>query len=277
MHFANPDILKQASLNRETDATGTNATSSRSHAIYEMHFTTNGGKLLLVDLAGNEGNIETMHHSKEQMQQAALINQSLSTLKACLRCISVGSKHIPFREAALTRVLQKSLTSVTCATAVLACVSPASTHLELTMGTMRSSVKLLEDVEKPVVREQEMHVEGIKKGGPKTWDRTALLQWFQKQNFGCKLDIPASMNGAAFMKLNLIRLNQCCKLKKSNKLISRQKAQIIFDALRTAARNARKEDLAVRQRLLNDQNRVRSSIDFSKKASKNPVIASNRR
>ena len=78
-------------------------------------------------------------------------------------------------------------------------------------------------------------------GGPLLPRCHALLQWFQKQNFGCKLDIPASMNGAAFMKLNLIRLNQCCKLKKSNKLISRQKAQIIFDALRTAARNARKE------------------------------------
>ena len=70
------DILKQASLNRETDATGANATSSRSHAVYEIHYIKSGGKLLLIDLAGNEGNIETMHHTKEQMQQAALINQS---------------------------------------------------------------------------------------------------------------------------------------------------------------------------------------------------------
>ena len=140
-----------------------------------MH-TTNGGKLPVDRQATRKYWPCTIQRTNAT---AALINQSLSTLKACLRSISIGSKHIPFREAALTRVLQKSLTSVTCATAVLACVSPASTHLELTMGTMRSSVKLLEDVEKPVVREQEMHVEGIKKGGPKTWDRTALLQWFK--------------------------------------------------------------------------------------------------
>ena len=267
------DILKQASLNRETDATGANATSSRSHAVYEIHYKKNDGKLLLIDLAGNEGNIETMHHTKEQMQQAALINQSLSTLKACLKNIAVGTKHIPFREAALTRVLKSSLTSPTCATAVLACVSPACTHFELTMGTMKSSVKLLGEVKKPIVEEHEMHVEGIKKGGPKNWDRQALLQWFQKQNFGCKLDVPAGMNGAAIMKLNLIRLNQCCKTKKGQ-LISRQKAQVIFDALREAARNARKKDLAIRQRLLNEKNKVMSTVDFAKKARRNPTVAS---
>ena len=75
------------------------------------------------------------------------------------------------------------------------------------------------------------------------------------------------------MKLNLIRLNQCCKTKKGQ-LISRQKAQSIFDALREAARIARKKDLAVRQRLLNEQNRVTSTVDFAKKAKRNPVAAS---
>ena len=114
------------------------------------------------------------------MQQAALINQSLSTLKACLKNLAMGSNHIPFREAALTRVLKGSLTSPTCATAVLACVSPACTHLELTLGTMNSAVKLIGNVQKPIVQEHEMHVEGIKKGGPKTWNNAALLQWFKK-------------------------------------------------------------------------------------------------
>ena len=81
------------------------------------------------------------------------------------------------------------------------------------------------------------------------------------------------MNGAAIMKLNLIRLNQCCKTKKGQ-LISRQKAQVIFDALREAARNARKKDLAIRQRLLNEKNKVMSTVDFAKKARRNPTVAS---
>ena len=263
-------MLQQASSNRETDATGANATSSRSHAVYEIRHTNNNGKLLLIDLAGNEGNIETMHHTKEQMQQAALINQTLSTLKACLKCIAVGSKHVPFREAALTRVLKKSLTSPTCATAVLACVSPACTHLELTLGTMNSAVKLIGNVKKPITEEHELHEEGVKRQGPKHWDRSALLQWFHKQNFGCILDVPTNMNGARIMKLNVIRLNQCCK-KKNGQLIPRQKAQEIFNALRQAAREAERNERATRQRFVNQQHKVMSSVDFTKKARRNPV------
>ena len=40
-------------------------------------------RLLLVDLAGNEGSIETLYHSKAQMAEAAEINASLMALKTC--------------------------------------------------------------------------------------------------------------------------------------------------------------------------------------------------
>merc|ERR1711871_129066 len=61
-------MLKDAAGMRETSATGTNASSSRSHAVYQLRLSS-GGSLTLIDLAGNEGNTETFHHSREQMTQ----------------------------------------------------------------------------------------------------------------------------------------------------------------------------------------------------------------
>ena len=267
-------LLSNAAKSRETTATGANATSSRSHAVYEVHLQ-NKGKLLLVDLAGNEGNIETMFHTKEQMAQAADINTSLSTLKACLHAVAVGAKHVPFRESALTRVLQSALTSPSCATAVLACVSPACSHLELTLGTLNSSLKLLGKVTKPKMEEIVLREAGVKQKGPTKWDRETLISWFQKQKFGCHLDIPESMTGAKFMKLNLIRLNQHCKISKTNdQQVSRAKANLVFQGLREEAKKAAARDLALRQQLKEEKSKVVTSVDFAKKATRKPVVSS---
>ena len=86
-------------------AAGANATSSRSHAVYQIR-TPAAGRLLLVDLAGNEGSIETLYHSKEQMAEAAEINASLMALKNCLHASATSAPHIPYRDSTLTRVLQ---------------------------------------------------------------------------------------------------------------------------------------------------------------------------
>ena len=44
-----------------------------------------------MDLAGNEGSIETLYHSKAQMAEAAEINASLMALKSCLHARAIGA------------------------------------------------------------------------------------------------------------------------------------------------------------------------------------------
>lgn len=149
MKIASADELERglvlAASNRETAATGTNLTSSRSHAVYHIRFTSNSGSLMLIDLAGNEANAETMNHDHELMAEAAEINASLMAVNTCLRARATGATHVPYRDSTLTRVLRDALTDKESHVAMLACVSPACSHLERTVCTLRNAVKLLGD------------------------------------------------------------------------------------------------------------------------------------
>lgn len=56
-------LLRAAVSRRETSATGANATSSRSHAVYTL-LLPGGGRLTLIDLAGSEAAQESLFHTK---------------------------------------------------------------------------------------------------------------------------------------------------------------------------------------------------------------------
>ena len=64
-------------------------------------------KLNLVDLAGSE----TMKRHKiskfsdKRIAELTSINQSLSSLGNCIRALEKGSKHVPYRDSKLTRLL----------------------------------------------------------------------------------------------------------------------------------------------------------------------------
>ncbi|KAK3235284.1 hypothetical protein CYMTET_54503 [Cymbomonas tetramitiformis] len=137
-------MLQVASGRRETAATGTNLSSSRSHAVYHLLLPSRGS-FMMIDLAGNEGNLETFFHDREQMAEAAEINASLMAVNSCLRARATGAGHAPFRESTLTRVLRDAFTEPSSCLALLACVSPASSHLERTTCTLKNAVKLLGD------------------------------------------------------------------------------------------------------------------------------------
>jgi hypothetical protein len=117
---------------RETASTGSNATSSRSHAICQIIFSTNlnprYGILTLVDLAGSERKEDSCYHDRVTQLQTAEINTSLMALKECLRTKSIISKnykkegkseetsqqvapHIPYRNSNLTKILKESFES----------------------------------------------------------------------------------------------------------------------------------------------------------------------
>ena len=100
-----------------------NADSSRSHSIFtiklEMEDTSSdgeehirAGKLNLVDLAGSERQAKT-GASGDRLKEATKINLSLSALGNVISALVDGkSKHIPYRDSKLTRLLQVSDSSI---------------------------------------------------------------------------------------------------------------------------------------------------------------------
>jgi kinesin family protein 3/17 len=105
--------------NRHVGATKMNADSSRSHSIYTITVEScetrpdgtasiRMGKLNLVDLAGSERQAKT-EATGDRLKEATKINLSLSALGNCISALVDGkSKHIPYRDSKLTRLLQAS-------------------------------------------------------------------------------------------------------------------------------------------------------------------------
>jgi kinesin family protein 2/24 len=235
-------LLRAAVARRETSATGANATSSRSHAVYLVQLP-GGGRLALIDLAGNEGRQETLYHTKAHIAEAKDISNSLAVLRACLRARSVpGAGHVPFRESVLTRVLKDALTDPDAATALLACVSPACTHLEHSLRTLRTALHLTDtaasstpgdEATLAVVEEEELRLPTVVKKGPGTWDHDTLCGWVEEQQFPAEVVLPAAMTGKAIMKLTKPRLRPLCAGKD-------EVAAALFSALRVASKEADK-------------------------------------
>ena len=94
------------------------------------------GKLNLVDLAGSERQSKT-GATGERLREAAKINLSLSALGNVISALVDGrSRHVPYRDSKLTRLLQDSLGGNTC-TLMVACLSPADDSYEESLSTLR--------------------------------------------------------------------------------------------------------------------------------------------
>lgn len=107
------DCMKTGNLNRSIGYTDMNAASSRSHSCFILSinsentttFVKKTGKLYLVDLAGSEKISKTGAHG-QTLEEAKTINKSLSTLGLVINALTDGkSKHVPYRDSKLTRVL----------------------------------------------------------------------------------------------------------------------------------------------------------------------------
>ncbi|KAK5872049.1 hypothetical protein PBY51_012783 [Eleginops maclovinus] len=140
-------IIVQGWGNRAVGFTLMNKDSSRSHSIFTIHLEIcntdaegqdhlRAGKLNLVDLAGSERQSKT-GSTGERLREATKINLSLSALGNVISALVDGrSKHIPYRDSKLTRLLQDSLGGNT-RTLMIACLSPADNNYEETLSTLR--------------------------------------------------------------------------------------------------------------------------------------------
>lgn len=139
--------MEQGWRNRAVGCTLMNKDSSRSHSIFTIHLEicntdTAGqdhirvGKLNLVDLAGSERQSKT-GATGERLREATKINLSLSALGNVISALVDGrSKHVPYRDSKLTRLLQDSLGGNT-RTLMIACLSPADNNYEESLSTLR--------------------------------------------------------------------------------------------------------------------------------------------
>ncbi|XP_034480425.1 osmotic avoidance abnormal protein 3 [Drosophila innubila] len=155
--------LNLGNTNRITAATLMNEKSSRSHTIFtisleqiqggsgsgsgtpsDLNNTASvpliggirRGKLNLVDLAGSERQSKTGTFG-ERLKEAAKINLSLSALGNVISALVDGkTKHVPYRDSKLTRLLQDSLGGNT-KTIMISCISPADINYDETLSTLR--------------------------------------------------------------------------------------------------------------------------------------------
>lgn len=110
------------------------------------------GKLNLVDLAGSERLAKT-GATGDRLKEATKINLSLSALGNVISALVDGkSKHIPYRDSKLTRLLQDSLGGNT-KTLMVAVISPAADNYEETLSTLRYANRAKNIKNKPKINE----------------------------------------------------------------------------------------------------------------------------
>ena len=142
------EIVLRGNLQRTQSPTHANETSSRSHAVLQVHVTQSPrtaalieqktiATLSIIDLAGSERAAATSNMG-QRMVEGANINKSLLALGNCINalCESGGAvRHVPYRNSKLTRLLKFSLGG-NCKTVMIVCIAPTSSHFDDTHNTL---------------------------------------------------------------------------------------------------------------------------------------------
>lgn len=158
------EIFESGGKNRSVGATALNTDSSRSHSIFTVDLEAcvrsrpdenevyRTGKLNLVDLAGSERQSKS-GCTGERFKESTKINLSLSVLGNVISALVDGkSKHIPYRDSKLTRLLQDSLGGNS-KTLMVACISPGENNYEETLSTLRYAKRAKDIKNKPKINE----------------------------------------------------------------------------------------------------------------------------
>uniref|UniRef100_A0A4W6C220 Kinesin-like protein n=1 Tax=Lates calcarifer TaxID=8187 RepID=A0A4W6C220_LATCA len=136
------DAIDEGKNNRHVAVTNMNEHSSRSHSIFLINIKQENtqteqkltGKLYLVDLAGSE-KVGKTGAEGTVLDEAKMINKSLSSLGIVISALAEGSSYIPYRDSKMTRILQDSLGG-NCRTTMVICCSPSSFNDAETKSTL---------------------------------------------------------------------------------------------------------------------------------------------
>ncbi|CAF98831.1 unnamed protein product [Tetraodon nigroviridis] len=138
------ETIEEGKNNRSVAVTRRmNEHSSRSHSIFLINIkqenTQTGhkltGKLYLVDLAGSE-KVGKTGAEGTVLDEAKMINKSLSALGIVIAALAEGSSYVPYRDSKMTRILQDSLGG-NCRTTMVICCSPSSFNDAETRSTLQ--------------------------------------------------------------------------------------------------------------------------------------------
>lgn len=143
--------MEEGYRNRSIGSTLMNATSSRAHTVITIEFKQvsfeDGRKnekfsvINLVDLAGSEKAGQT-GATGDRLKEGCAINKSLTVLGQCISILAdkaLGKQKgtvVPYRDSALTRILQNALGGNS-KTIMICALSPASINYEETLSTLR--------------------------------------------------------------------------------------------------------------------------------------------
>ncbi|XP_038579752.1 kinesin-1 heavy chain-like [Micropterus salmoides] len=146
------DTIDEGKNNRHVAVTNMNEHSSRSHSIFLINIKQENtqteqkltGKLYLVDLAGSE-KVGKTGAEGTVLDEAKMINKSLSSLGNVISALAEGSSYVPYRDSKMTRILQDSLGG-NCRTTMVICCSPsafndAETRTTLLFGQRAKTIK----------------------------------------------------------------------------------------------------------------------------------------
>ncbi|XP_069821875.1 kinesin-like protein KIF18A isoform X2 [Dendropsophus ebraccatus] len=142
-------MLDYGNKNRTQHPTDMNATSSRSHAVFQIYLRQQDksasinqnvkiAKMSLIDLAGSERASAT-NAKGERLREGTNINRSLLALGNVINALAdpkTKKQHIPYRNSKLTRLLKDSLGG-NCHTIMIAAVSPSSLSYDDTYNTLK--------------------------------------------------------------------------------------------------------------------------------------------
>ncbi|XP_043939286.1 kinesin-like protein KIF18A [Protopterus annectens] len=142
-------MLADGNKHRTQHPTDMNATSSRSHAVFQIYVKQQDriasinqalrvAKMSLIDLAGSE-RASTTNTKGERLREGANINRSLLALINVINALAdckVRKSHIPYRDSKLTRLLKDSIGG-NCRTVMIAAISPSAFSYDDTYNTLK--------------------------------------------------------------------------------------------------------------------------------------------
>ena len=155
------DIFKIGEKNRVTEFTKMNAHSSRSHALLIINIEksfineeTNQqkmtrGVLHLVDLAGSE-RVNKSRLNGMRLEEAKKINSSLSVLGNCIHSLISNSKHIPYRDSKLTKILKESLGG-NAKTSLIVNISPSNYNADDSFSSLNFGSRAMKVINIPKI------------------------------------------------------------------------------------------------------------------------------
>lgn len=263
------DFFNTGSNNRIVSSTKMNAISSRSHSlfsvtIYQRNVITESskiGKLYFVDLAGSEKMSKAGVEGNTMLKEAQNINKSIMTLGMVINALTKGSKHVPYRDSKLTRVLQESLGGNSLTYLIINC-SPNMLNQTETLSTLRfgQRAKLIKN--KVVANTQQSVKElmmKLKQAEEKIKNLEKILgTWTEDREYGSNFEEEKNRSKCPECKQLINKINylnvQINNLSKDNEYLQRDKDEFLEEI-----KNKNNENIKLEERIYNLEKELKNS------------------